>query len=329
MMVSTAAKSPIPVFSASIQKGGTGKTTLNFTFAEYCALVQGKRVLIIDLDPQCNMSNTYIQMELSQNGYFIPPVHPEYDPNDEFYVSKFNPRSSIADIFEYKHVLPYASYITPDESTGFTGMIDVILGDQVRLTELQNEFTGGSDASEPKAVSPRTSYVDFAFRLSDFLRSDDISDAYDLVILDNGPTDNFFFRAVIYSASHILCPYTLDEYALNGISTLLNIAKDPKRLTRGFNTLNFVGIIPSKVNGNDSGAVELLERNAKSYGNIHTPPDIYMKMTSVLTARKLNVESSKHRDHSIFRDTKSAAVRRHFEHVMGYIYNQVFKESAQ
>lgn len=40
-------------------KGGVGKTTLAFNFGEYLARQKNQRVLMIDLDHQCNLTQTY------------------------------------------------------------------------------------------------------------------------------------------------------------------------------------------------------------------------------------------------------------------------------
>lgn len=40
-------------------KGGVGKTTLSFNFGEYLAYIKEKKVLLIDLDHQCNLTQTY------------------------------------------------------------------------------------------------------------------------------------------------------------------------------------------------------------------------------------------------------------------------------
>ena len=40
-------------------KGGVGKTTLAFNFGEYLARQRHQRVLMIDLDHQCNLTQTY------------------------------------------------------------------------------------------------------------------------------------------------------------------------------------------------------------------------------------------------------------------------------
>ena len=40
-------------------KGGVGKTTLTYNFGEFLALKENKKVLLVDFDHQCNLSQTY------------------------------------------------------------------------------------------------------------------------------------------------------------------------------------------------------------------------------------------------------------------------------
>lgn len=305
----------IPIFSALIQKGGTGKTTINYTFAEYCAIIQKKRVLIIDLDPQQNIASAYLDMHTAENGSEEPPIHPEFNPNDPEDVEYYNQRSSITDIFEGKLILPYSTYVN-EESYG--GLIDVIPGAQDKLTAISGLFGSPTFNGELKSLGGN-SYVKFAFQLSQLLRSEGITNYYDLVVLDAGPTDNIFFRSIIYSATHIICPYTDDEYSLKGVTTLVSIAKDPKRQSLGFNKLNFLGIMPSQVTGTSVSQRETIEKNIQRFQKVHLPRGIEMWRSDTLTSRKKRESNKKG---SIF--TEGPAVWRRYKKTMEALYRGVF-----
>jgi cellulose biosynthesis protein BcsQ len=311
----------LPIFSALIQKGGTGKTTINYTFGEYSAIIKHKRVLIIDLDPQCNMSQVYLDMDYEGEGdYQMPPIHPEFDPNDPLDVQSYSPRSSIADIFDGKSVIPYETYI--NKENGFQGYLDIIPAHQSRLTDINSLFAVHSKMSELKSMSGH-SYVKFAFKLSEFLRQPQITDMYDLVILDAGPTDNLFFRAVIYAATHIVCPYTNDDFSLRGVGAILNIAKDPKRQVSGFNSLNFLGILPSQVRGYSKEQFHNIKRNIEKYGQIHFPENVHVMFSDALSTRK-NRDGLKtaNQHHSVFSEKKSEWIK--WEPVMEDLSVRVF-----
>lgn len=324
-MVPEAVSKLLPIFSALIQKGGAGKTTVNLTFAEYCAVVMGKRVLLIDLDPQCNISRNLLSMEVDDNTEFFPPVHPEFNPNDPYDVANSNPRSSIADIYESKEVLPYETFFTQER---YKGSIDIIPGWQSKLTNIETMFGAVIGSKDPKSVSGTQSYVKFAFQLSKFLRLPEIAERYDIVVIDAGPTDNIFFRGVIYSATHLICPYTGDEYALGGIATLMNVAKDPKRAIHGFNKLNFLGILPSNIVGSSNVAKGVIEANMKMYKDLHFPAGIMVKHSDSLK-RKLQaiIPKQDNLNYSVFSDRPSK-IKDHLL-VFGAIYDRVFSDEKK
>lgn len=54
------------IISFAADKGGVGKTTLTYNYGEWLAN-QGKKVLLVDLDQQCNLSQTYDVMDLKTN----------------------------------------------------------------------------------------------------------------------------------------------------------------------------------------------------------------------------------------------------------------------
>ena len=90
-------------------KGGVTKTTTTSLYAEYASLIQGKRVLIIDFDGQCNLTSQWIGHEMI-NGEREPIVNPDIEDAD---LAEYNRRSSITDIFRGKAVETYLTQIGP------------------------------------------------------------------------------------------------------------------------------------------------------------------------------------------------------------------------
>ncbi len=73
------------IITCPTNKGGEGKTTLCIHIAEYIVKILSKKVLLIDFDPQANLSSRYLSMELdpSSKECKIPPVHPCYYEHSE------------------------------------------------------------------------------------------------------------------------------------------------------------------------------------------------------------------------------------------------------
>ena len=44
-------------------KGGEGKTTITINLAEFFTIIKQLKVLVVDFDPQANLSSRYIEME--------------------------------------------------------------------------------------------------------------------------------------------------------------------------------------------------------------------------------------------------------------------------
>ena len=127
----------IPIISATNQKGGVGKTLSVGLLAEWFALIKHKRVLLCDLDMQCNSTDQWVGMELAPNviGGQLPPRHPDYNP--EWGV---NERSTIADIFYGTPILPYTSWLNPDNLATSCGSVDVMCGHPQKIEDVNLAF---------------------------------------------------------------------------------------------------------------------------------------------------------------------------------------------
>lgn len=185
---------------ASIQnKGGVGKTTSIKLMAEYFAKRSPKRVLLIDLDAQCNLSKRFVDMELNQKNTGFgatPPIHPEYDPDED---GDWSGKSSSADIYFDGEVFPYQTCF---DST------DIIPGDALKLKEV--ELVQKNEVAE-KVHS----------RLKQFLNLEEVRASYDLVLIDTPPSKGPLTISAVRAATHIIIPTVMETQCAEGLEEML------------------------------------------------------------------------------------------------------------
>lgn len=222
------------MFSISIfnNKGGVGKTTLSFHFAHALALL-GKKVLIVDLDPQCNLTI------LSLNDERIFNV---WDKEDKFMddfgvfeVSSPALRSSLLDATRSVHFLLKSA---EDGQTDFDETpppysigknIDIIPG---RLTlhsyeDKIGERWANSYKGDPLAVRTITQIRSVALRYAKLYK-------YDFIIYDTSPSLGMLNRVILSMADGFIIPCLPDKFSLYGIK---NIGTALKRWKTEFDTI--------------------------------------------------------------------------------------------
>lgn len=206
-------------------KGGVGKTKISILLAEYFSHVKKKRVLAIDFDAQCNFSQRFINMEIdptSPQGKY-PPTHPDYDPNDPA-DEGWDGRSSIADIFFGGPLVPYPTHI---ES------LDILPAHASQLLLAEDK--------RPAEITEK-----IHFRLHQLLwESDNISDNYDIVIIDTAPSKGPLTIAAIKAATHLIIPSVMEEQPINGIYGMIQLwMQESLDRTENF-PLDLIGILPN------------------------------------------------------------------------------------
>lgn len=177
-------------------KGGVGKTTLLCNIAAFLKSLE-KKVLIVDADPQCNAS-TYVFPEAKL----------------EFFI--FEEKSTVGSLFEPvqkgEGFLPLNS-IPIKRSIGFN--TDVLVGDpQLSVLEdfLSNDWL---DARGGNIRGLKTTLVFYDFLLK-------VSDRYDYVLFDVGPSLGAINRSILLACDYFLIPMSTDIFSLQAIG---NIAK--------------------------------------------------------------------------------------------------------
>ena len=146
-------------------KGGVGKTCITAILSDYFSKVLKKRTLVIDLDPQCNISQRFLQMEIDPNNPegHRPSVHPDYKDSDE----DWDGRSSISDIFLRPEV-GVVPYPTMNEN------LDVM---PAHASDLLAVEQCNKDEVLEKIYN----------RFNTFLMMPDVQAEYDYVIVDSAP----------------------------------------------------------------------------------------------------------------------------------------------
>lgn len=287
------------VLLTATEKGGEGKTAISRMAAEYMARA-GKRVLVIDLDPQCNMSQRLLHMdydETSING-FMPPVHPEFDPDDvdpDF--PEWNGRSGIADIFYARPAIPYP--------TGIDNL-DILPGDgaQLRAVELVTE-----ENVKQRVVQ----------RLHQFLSLPDVQEAYDVVVVDTSPSKGPLTRAGMRAATHVLIPCQMEPNSTAGLSGMLKMTRNEIRMREDGHPIHLIGIVINRFR-RGVGIHEALRETITTQAA--TAPHVLPMLLSMRTAY-VETDSLAEQRQSVFDRSKNDPARREAETLCKHILEEL------
>ena len=211
-------------------KGGVGKTKLLILMLEYLSRYTDKRVLAIDFDAQCNLSRRYLDMDIDPKARdgLIPPLHPDYDPNDE--TDAWDGRSSIADIFFGQPVVPYPTRL--EKLDILPGHADKLLAaEAVRRVEVTEKVHN---------------------RLGQFLQNPELRKEYDIVVVDTSPSKGPLTSSVVKAASHIVIPALMEEQSVQGIYGMMQLWMNERMDREKGRPLNLVGILPNMFKANTS-----------------------------------------------------------------------------
>ena len=179
-------------------KGGVGKTTLTMNLAAALG-EQGHRVLLVDTDPQCNLTSYLVEEEV---------VDDLLDNSDS--VSGRTVWSAVKPLSEavgnFKPVIPI--------ETGIKGVY-LIPGD-IRLSEFEadlNDFWGQCLQRKPRGFRGTTA-------LSELVTHVAAQRQIDLVFYDSGPNIGALNRAILLDCNFFIVPVAYDLFSLRALKTL-------------------------------------------------------------------------------------------------------------
>lgn len=184
-------------------KGGVGKTTLCKEIAYYLSN-NGKKVLLVDVDPQGNLTQSIFEKFNYKHHYEI-----ETEENKHYKVCT----ATISNVFEYKSIVDgvkVEDFILP-----LTNNLSIIPGD---LNAVFFERSSGSSESENG--------------LKNFIEDFEIKDNYDYILLDCPPTFSFYTTAALLASDFYVSPIHPDSYSILGIDLLFQVVDRLKAVYR-------------------------------------------------------------------------------------------------
>ncbi|HAY05399.1 MAG TPA: AAA family ATPase [Hyphomonas sp.] len=206
-------KKKCPVVAVMNLKGGVGKTTVTAQLSGAWQESFGGRVLLIDLDPQYNLTQTFYSMEEADAS----------SGTDRSVISLFErsrlharDATSPAENWLSLTTAPFTpaardAYVHDILGTdGPPGRLDIISG--------QFEISKYAFANDRDALAAIKQH---------FLRSiDHYRSEYDLIVFDTNPNATFLTRCALEAADRVIAPMHADIYSLRGVRLLNLVIRD-------------------------------------------------------------------------------------------------------
>lgn len=208
-------------------KGGVGKTTVTANIASEMAY-RGKKVLVIDLDPQTNLTFSYMKVEQWQKHY-------EKNRTIKYWFDSLidgtSPAPSFGDLIVKKDVDIICSHL---------GLVDVDI-------ELAAGLTGNTERQQRHNFLRTYSYI--RNELSH------LKDQYDVVLFDCPPNFSIVTKNAIVASDYYIIPAKMDYLSTLGINQLRNhidtLVSQYNRYCEGTETKpidpNFLGVVATMI----------------------------------------------------------------------------------
>ncbi len=195
-------------------KGGTGKTTLAFqVINEYAYQNKSKRILVIDVCPQANLSELLLG-GLNQRGSDVLLMR-----------QGANLRATIGGYFQLRLPSPYSmpvlnprDYLTkPHQYNQYIeDNIDLLCGDA--MLELQSNAISTLANNQIPGTNTWVAIINW---LNDFVQL--IEDDYDIVFLDANPSFSMYTQIAIATSTKVVLPVMADDSSRRAIQNAFSL----------------------------------------------------------------------------------------------------------
>ena len=186
---------PTPIVSILNMKGGVGKTTISAHVMRSLFQRSRKNVLLIDLDPQFNLTQTIITQAR----------HEELVSEQKTIMSCFEPLPSI-DFFKIKHTTD-----APPKASDLSEALWTFRREDTSLEIIVGDF----DLVKYSLIDNSVQLNHAAKYLKRFLSA--AKKEYDVIVLDCNPSSSFITKCALANSTHVLSPVKLDKYSILGV----------------------------------------------------------------------------------------------------------------
>lgn len=222
------------VISYINNKGGVGKTTSCACFGEILAFL-GKRVLLVDEDPQGNLSMLY-------GGY--------YDDSQDGLEPKYK---NIAELFKYRYKtadeMHQIIYKVSHDEDSYLNRLDILPAThrhEKSVHEITSNLTGNN-------------YVILKRGL------DAIQDEYDFILIDNAPANNILTVNSMMTSDIVYIPVCSEGFSYQGLQTTIRSIMDIKS-DYCLDRLTFGGVFITRSRSNTTVYKGIVKRYEEEFG---------------------------------------------------------------
>lgn len=179
-------------------KGGVGKTISTYYLAHYFAKQFGK-VLLIDLDPQCSLSDVCMKSVEGQDLYNL-----DMDESLNY----------VFDVYQLSKKYP---------NIGFSMRIENLIKNCKKnhnnidfIPAKLNYTNGGLDELAIRLINGQGDITNLLI-LQQFIRDNKLEDNYQIILFDCPPTNNIITQSAFLLSDYYLIPTIMDSLSVKGV----------------------------------------------------------------------------------------------------------------
>lgn len=210
-------------------KGGVGKTTLSIGIADYLARYEGKKVLMIDVDPQFNATHSLLDTYKERKKSAIhntDDVEIIEDDSVEAVIQNVNAEEDIEEVDGEKKETFYSQVLKQNKSIfqlfvprlDVTKRYEVPKAEDIIINVKENLDLVCGDLN--LVLANKNSDTSLVNRLKHFISNNNLRKEYDFILIDCPPTLTIYTDSALMASDYYLIPNRIDRYSIIGIDSL-------------------------------------------------------------------------------------------------------------